>query len=111
MTATVGEAGFDPATIDLCDIARYQREGYPWAEFTWLRENAPVFRHETESAPPFWAVTRHADVHEVHSHPEVFINGGPILRIGPPCSSVGRTACAPSADWRLASRRPRYATR
>ena len=45
MTATVGEAGLDPATIDLCDIARYQREGYPWAEFTWLREHAPVFRH------------------------------------------------------------------
>ena len=81
MTVTVGETGLDPATIDLCDIARYQREGYPWAEFTWLREHAPVFRHETDTAPPFWAVTRHADVHEVHSHPEVFINGGPILRI------------------------------
>ena len=26
-------------------------------------------------------MTRHADIHTVHSHPEVFINGGPILRM------------------------------
>ena len=81
MTATVGAGEVDPADIDLCDIGRYQREGYPWAEFTWLREHAPVFRHETDDAPPFWAVTRHADVLDVHSHPDVFINGGPLLRM------------------------------
>lgn len=71
----------DPSTIDLCDIERYQDHGYPWAEFAWLRQHAPVFRHETDTAPGFWAITRHADVLEIHSRPDVFINGGPILRI------------------------------
>ena len=71
----------DPGAIDLCDISRYQDHGYPWAEYEWLREHAPVFRHETDTAPPFWAVTRHADVLDIHSHPDVFINGGPILRM------------------------------
>lgn len=70
-----------PDDIDLCDIDRYQVDGYPWAEFAWLRENAPIFRHERDDSPPFWAVTRHADVLTVHRQPEVFINGGPILRM------------------------------
>lgn len=74
-------ADVNPGVVDLCDIARFQHHGYPWAEFTWLRENAPVFRHETETAPPFWAITRHADVLAIHNRPDVFINGGPILRI------------------------------
>lgn len=74
-------ADVDPAAIDLCDIARYQQHGYPWAEFAWLREHAPVFRHESETAPTFWAVTRHADVLQIHSRADVFINGGPILRM------------------------------
>ncbi len=71
----------EPGAIDLCDIARYQAHGYPWAEFSWLREHAPVFRHETATSPGFWAVTRHADVLAVHSRPDIFINGGPILRM------------------------------
>lgn len=67
--------------IDLADIERYKSDGYPWEQWALLRENAPVFWHETATSPPFWAVTRHADIHEVHSHPEVFINSGPILRM------------------------------
>lgn len=69
------------AHIDLADIERYQREGFPWDDWRILREQAPVFWHESATAPPFWAVTRHADVHTVHSRPDVFINGGPILRM------------------------------
>lgn len=71
----------DLAHIDLADIERYKRDGYPWAQWALLREQAPVFWHETATSPPFWAVTRHADIHAVHSHPDVFINGGPILRM------------------------------
>jgi len=63
----------DAADIDLADIDRYKRHGMPWAEWKQLREQAPVFWHEAASSPPFWAVTRHADVHEVHSRPDIFI--------------------------------------
>ncbi|HEX7725575.1 MAG TPA: cytochrome P450 [Rhizomicrobium sp.] len=36
--------------------------GHPWAQYRWLRENAPVFWHEEPNGPGFWAVTRHKDV-------------------------------------------------
>lgn len=71
----------NPADIDLADIERYKRDGFPWEHWRHLREQAPVFWHETDGSPPFWAITRHADVHTVHSRPDVFINGGPILRM------------------------------
>ena len=71
----------DLSHIDLADIERYKTSGYPWQQYALLREHAPVFWHETATSPPFWAVTRHADVHTVHSHPEIFINSGPILRM------------------------------
>ena len=77
----VTAADRDLEHIDLADIERYKRDGYPWDQWKLLRERAPVFWHETSTSPPFWAVTRHADIHTVHSHPEVFINGGPILRM------------------------------
>ena len=71
----------DLGDIELANIERYRTDGFPWEQWRLLREQAPVFWHETDTSPPFWAVTRHADVHTVHSHPEVFINGGPILRM------------------------------
>ena len=71
----------DLSGIDITDLRRYVADGYPWAEWDLLRERAPVYRYERDGYPPFWAVTRYHDVHTVHSHPEVFINGGPILRI------------------------------
>lgn len=81
MTSSSTTGVVDPTAIDLADIDRYKRDGHPYDTFAWLREHAPVFRHEAPGSPPFWAVTRHADVLEVHSRPEVFINGGPILRM------------------------------
>lgn len=71
-------------TLDDVDITtgdRYVADGYPWASWDLLRDQAPVHRYERPGFPPFWAVTRYEDVHTVHSHPEVFINGGPVLRI------------------------------
>jgi hypothetical protein len=41
---------------------------------------------------PFWAVTRHADVLTVSDHPEVFINGGPRLRLVPQGHEAGTDA-------------------
>jgi len=39
--------------------------GHPFAQYRWLRENAPVFWHEEPDGPGFWAVTRFKDVWEV----------------------------------------------
>lgn len=36
--------------------------GQPHDQFRWLRENAPVYRHEEPDGPGFWAVTRFDDV-------------------------------------------------
>ena len=67
--------------VDITSAERYTANGYPWAAWDVLRDQAPVYRYERPGFPPFWAVTRYEDVHTVHSHPEVFINGGPVLRI------------------------------
>jgi cytochrome P450 len=48
--------------IDLLSTESFS-EGHPFAQYRWLRENAPVFRHEEkDGGAGFWAVTRYADV-------------------------------------------------
>jgi cytochrome P450 len=39
--------------------------GHPFAQYKWLRENAPVFWHEEKNGKGFWAATRFKDVWEV----------------------------------------------
>ena len=39
--------------------------GHPFAQYTWLRQNAPVFWHDEPQGKGFWAVTRYRDVWEV----------------------------------------------
>lgn len=67
--------------LDITSLDRYVEDGYPWQAWDLLREFAPVYRYERPGFPTFWAVTRYDDVHTVHSNPEVFINGGAILRL------------------------------
>ena len=68
-------------TIDIHRPTRYAEQGFPWAEWDLLRREAPIFWYERDDIEPFWAVTRHADVMTISGHPEVFINGGPRLRL------------------------------
>jgi cholest-4-en-3-one 26-monooxygenase len=65
---------FDPATLDLVSAEHYERNGYPHAEWTWLRRNDPVFRYERPNVDPFWAITKHADIIEIGKQPQVFLN-------------------------------------
>lgn len=70
--------------LDSFDIHRasdYGRDGHPWAAWDALRTQAPVYWYDRPDVEPFWAVTRHADILTVSNHPEVFINGGPRLRL------------------------------
>ena len=64
---------FDPRTLDIVSPEKYQREGYPHAEWTWLRKHAPVFWYERLEFEPFWAITKHADIVEIGKNPEAFI--------------------------------------
>jgi cholest-4-en-3-one 26-monooxygenase len=61
--------------------SRYVDEGYPWEDWDLLRREAPVFWYEREDVEPFWAITRHEDILAVSKRPDVFINGGPRLRL------------------------------
>jgi cytochrome P450 len=63
----------DTLTIDLLGSTAFAG-GHPWEQYRWLRENAPVFRHEQPDGPGFWAVTTHELVREVSVRPEVFSN-------------------------------------
>lgn len=71
-------------TLDEVDIHhpdRYAAEGFPWQDWDLLRNEAPVFYYDRDDIEPFWAVTRYDDVMTISNHPEVFINGGPRLRL------------------------------
>jgi cholest-4-en-3-one 26-monooxygenase len=64
----------DGATLDIASPEHYERDGYPHAEWTWLRRHAPVFWYERENVDPFWAITKHADIIELSKQPELFLN-------------------------------------
>ena len=57
--------------IDLTDYALY-REGFPHEVFTYLRREAPVWKHPDTrvlregGARPFWVISRHADLRAVN---------------------------------------------
>ena len=48
--------------LDLVDPKRFALHGYPHEVWTRLRAEAPVAYIEPPGYPPFWAVTKHADV-------------------------------------------------
>src|SRR6516164_304334 len=39
-----------------------------------LRREAPISRVVLDDYPPFWAITKHADVMEIERNPEIFTN-------------------------------------
>ncbi|MEM7252188.1 MAG: cytochrome P450 [Pseudomonadota bacterium] len=69
--------------INIHTIDRYQREGYPWADWALMRREAPVYWYERDGIDPFWAVTRYADVRQVSLDDKTFVNSGPRLRLAP----------------------------
>jgi cholest-4-en-3-one 26-monooxygenase len=58
--------------LDLVDPARFARNGYPHQVWTRLRAEAPVAYIEPPGHPPFWAVTKHDDIIQVASQPQLF---------------------------------------
>lgn len=66
--------------IDLVSADSF-RHGHPWAQYAWLRANAPVYRHPQEGTDGFWAVTRYEDVRTISRQPKLFSSAakGPML--------------------------------
>jgi cholest-4-en-3-one 26-monooxygenase len=60
--------------INLIDDEFYETQGPPYEQFRWLRENAPVYRHDDPRPgyPEFWALTRFEDVTHVSRHSDLF---------------------------------------
>ncbi len=66
---------FDLRTIDVISPEHFERNGYPHAEWKYLRRHAPVFRYAGRSnVDDFWAITRHADIIELSKQPEIWQN-------------------------------------
>jgi cholest-4-en-3-one 26-monooxygenase len=64
---------FDPARLDVISDEKYEHEGYPHAEWTWLRQNSPVHHFEQDSCDPFWAITKHKDIVDIGKNPRDWI--------------------------------------
>src|SRR5579883_3449415 len=73
--------------VDLLDPASFAA-GHPHAQYDWLRETAPVFRHPEPGGPGFWALTRHADVRAVGRDAATF-SSEPTIMIPDPEIPIG----------------------
>ncbi len=69
---------FDPQ--DLITPKNYGVAGQPHEAWTQLRKHAPIWQCETDDHPPFYAITRHADIMEISNKPNIFSNSeGPVM--------------------------------
>ena len=62
-------------TIDIISPDHYQKNGYPHAEWAYLRKNNPVAYIERPRVDPFWAITKAADIREISIQPRQWLNG------------------------------------
>ena len=77
-SAPVPTLDIDPH--DLITPANYGVAGQPHEVWTQLRAHSPVHYVETDTHPPFYAITRHADIMSISCKPDIFSNSeGPFL--------------------------------
>jgi cholest-4-en-3-one 26-monooxygenase len=62
------------AHLDIIGPEQYQQNGYPHAEWTYLRRHKPVYWYDGPHAMPFWAMTKHADIVQIAKQPQLFTN-------------------------------------
>ena len=62
----------DVDPLDLIDPERHRRNGVPHDQLARLRAEAPVAYFEPPGFPPFWAITRHADIVRAAAQPLIF---------------------------------------
>lgn len=82
---------FDPKHLDVITSSHYERGGYPFRDWAWLRKNDPVHWVEHPDYDPFWAITRYADIIELSKQPHRFQNDPRLAvfsnRIPPPAEA------------------------
>ena len=66
---------FSLDTIDIISPDYYQKNGYPHAEWTYLRKHHPVCYIDRPRMDPFWAITKAADLKEISVQPRLWLNG------------------------------------
>ena len=70
------------ATItDLINASAYGQNGVPHDLWAHLRKESPVYWYAQRGHTPFWAITKHEDIMEISSQPDIFSNeaGGIIV--------------------------------
>jgi cytochrome P450 len=75
-----------PMKIDLLSPASFAA-GHPFAQYRWLRENAPVHWHEEPTGKGFWAVSRFKDVWEVDRDFQTY-SSEPTIMISDPAAEA-----------------------
>jgi cholest-4-en-3-one 26-monooxygenase len=63
---------FSLSNINVVGPDHYAKNGYPHAEWTWLRKNKPVAWLEHPNTEPFWAITKHADIIQIAKQAKLF---------------------------------------
>ncbi len=61
-TQIAREPEFSLDTIDIISPDHYQKNGYPHAEWAYLRKHRPLFYVDRPRVDPFWAITKAADL-------------------------------------------------
>ncbi|MBX3023551.1 cytochrome P450 [bacterium] len=75
--------------IDVISARLYGEHGYPHDAWTRLRRESPVHWSQPEGYRPFWAITKHADIIEVSSQPEIFRSAGRFILFPEAASGFG----------------------
>jgi cytochrome P450 len=82
----------EPLTLETLDIIgedTYAAHGYPHEAWAFLRKEDPVHWFDRPFArPPFWAITKHADIVAVSRRPRLFVNA-PRLAVFPEFDGEG----------------------
>ena len=60
--------------VDVTSLDLYEREGYPYAHWAYLRRHAPVYWYERPNLRPFWVVTKYHDIQRISRDPKTFSN-------------------------------------
>lgn len=60
--------------IEIIHPDHYVKNGYPHAEWTLLRREAPVYWFDRTEGEPFWAITKHEDIVFVGKRPDKFLS-------------------------------------
>ena len=86
--------------INLIDVDYLAKHGHPWDQYEWLRANAPVFWHEEENGPGFWAITRYEDLCAISQNPKVFSSSvtGPLIQDRDPSFFFGKDSMVFAMD-------------